>query len=71
MEYNIVLSARGAGKYEAYKKLWMDLLNDEIEEAQKAQNNIDITASRLYYKGYEDGLRYALEVLGGGLNAII
>lgn len=71
MEYNIVLSARGAGKYEAYKKLWMDLIRDEIEEAEKAQNNIDITASRLYYKGYEDGLRYALEVLGGGINAAL
>ena len=54
-----------------YKKLWMDLIRDEIEEAEKAQNNIDITASRLYYKGYEDGLRYALEVLGGGLNAAL
>lgn len=71
MEYNFVVSGRGAGKYEAYKKLWMDLLKDEIEEAEKAQNNIDITGSRIYYKGYEDGLRYALKVLGGGLNAII
>lgn len=71
MEYKFVVSARGAGKYEAYKKLWMDLLNDEIEEAQKAQNNIDITASRIYYEGYADGLRYALKVLGGGLNAVI
>lgn len=71
MEYNFVVSNRGSGKYEAYKNLWMDLLKDEIEEAEKAQNNIDITGSRIYYKGYEDGLKYALEVLGGGLNAII
>lgn len=71
MEYNFVVSGRGAGKYEAYKKLNMDIIKDEIKEAEKAQNNIDITGSRIYYKGYEDGLKYALKVLGGDYNAVL
>ena len=71
MEYTFVLSGRGTGKYEAYKKLNMDIIKDEIENAEKAREGSNNALDRMYQVGYADGLRHALMVLGGGKDAII